>query len=361
MSVFVPKSAETLLADGLAVAQAAGLAVTSWRVDDIARVLLKFAAETLGAREVMAAAFVDAGFLSTATEDWLTLLAYEVYDVTRVAATYATSTVSLTNSGGGYYEITPGSHTFRSALSGVTYTATGSLTLAAGDSGTVTVSADTAGSDGSAGVDDIDEIVTTMLGVAITASTAAVGLDAQSDESLRTQCRATLGALSPNGPPDAYEYVARNPALTGTSEVTRAYAVTSGAGTVDVWVTGATGDVSAGAITLVQAAIDTYATPLTVDATVDNADEVLVDVTATVSGSVVPADVEDLCEAALGAMFAEIPIGGVVARSAIIAAIHGVLVAAGVSSPTVTLTAPAADIDLDDDEVARLDDVTVGT
>jgi hypothetical protein len=79
--------------------------------------------------------------------------------------------------------------------------------------GTLTLdfSADEAGSDSNAAAGEIDTLVTTMLGVTCSNDTlAALGIDEESDESLRERCRAKLGMLSPNGPARRYNAVVRD-------------------------------------------------------------------------------------------------------------------------------------------------------
>jgi phage-related baseplate assembly protein len=354
-SLFTVSPTARLLKGGLEIAQALGLPVTSWRVGDPTRALFKFLAEVLGAREPVAAAFAKSGFLSSAEGDWLTLLADELYGVERVEATHAVAVVTLTNTGGGYYELAAGDVTVKSSLSGATYHSTSAITLAAGGVGTIDVQADEPGSDGSAGQDEIDELVTTLLGVAITASSQAIGLDEQEDESLREQCRSTLGALSPDGPPDAYEYVARNPDLTGSTEVTRARSTyDSATGDVTVYVASATGAPSGGGVTAVQAAIDVWATPLTITATVEPAEELPVNVLASAGGTGIPATISDDAEQAIGALLAGLQIGSTIPWSTFVHALHSLLVAAGVRNPSVTITSPIADVVLTESQVATV-------
>ena len=203
-TLFVADTAARILTSGLEIAQALGLPVTSWRTDDPARALLKAVSEALGAREEIAAFFARSGFLSWAEGDWLTLLADELYGVERIAATQATSSVTLSNAGGGWYDLEPGDLRVRSSTSGVTYTSTEALSLhGVGATQTITVAADVDGSDGSAAANEIDPSKRCS-GVSVTASTAASN-DQQSDESAREQCRATLGACAPDRP--THEYV----------------------------------------------------------------------------------------------------------------------------------------------------------
>jgi phage-related baseplate assembly protein len=353
-TLFSSATAASILATGLEIAQALGLPVTSWRVDDSARALIKFAAEVLGDRETLAEVVIKGGFLSSAEDDWLTLLADEVYDVQRTEASYATSTITLNNGGGGYYEFSAGDLAVKSSLTDKTYQSSNAtiVTLAAGESKTISVTADEAGSDSAAGTDEIDTLVTTVPGVTITASTVATASDKQSDASLRIQCRATLGALSPNGPPDAYEYVARNSDLTGVDDVTRAKALENTSdGTVVVYVASSSGAVAGASVTAVQTALELWAEPLCIQATATNSSAHTIDVTATVSGGGVPATLSADVSAALATLFSEIEIGGTVALSALYATIHGYLVAQGVTSPTVTITAPTGDTALAAGEV----------
>lgn len=354
-SLMVAETASRVLSRGLAIASALGLPVTSWRVGDPTRTSFEYLAEILAARESIAVEHVKASWLSTAEGDWLTLLAREVYGVERVSATYAAPSVTLTNSGGGYYPIEPGDITVRSTATGQTYHNTSGGTLSAGTTITLDFVADAPGSSSSVAADDIDELVTTLLGVSIVGSGAAVGTDEQLDEPLRAQCRATLGALSPSGPRDAYEYVARAPDLTGTTEVTRATSSEdSVTGDVQLYVAGAAGAVSAGAVSAVADAVEQWTRPLTVTATVASATAVPVTVAATVRGSGIPATYADDAEAAVVALLGSVRIGGLLARSAIVSELHRLLVDAGVASPSVTLSSPAADVTLGEGEVPTL-------
>jgi hypothetical protein len=361
-TLFTVETLDSLLATGLSVAAALGLPVTSWRVDDPTRALFSALAEYLAEREALQGFFIRSGFLSWATGDWLRVLASEVYGVDVPDAAPASTTVDLLNSGAGWYDLGVGEFRVRSTSSGVTYTSTEALSLhGAGATQTLDVVADVDGSEGSAALDEIDAFETILLGVTITGSAAAIGVDVPSDEETREQCRATRGALSPNGPADAYEYVARNATLTGAASVTRAHATEDAPNlVVTVYVATASGAPSGADVTLVQSALDVWATPLTATATAVAASEVAQAITATVTGGDVPADVEALAEAALGAMFAALPIGPcTLARSAVYAAIHGVLVTAGVTNPVVALSVPATDVTLTAGQVATLGTVTV--
>src|SRR5689334_15006781 len=88
--------------------KAAGVPVTSWQEGAVVRTLIAIiAAIFAGFTEVIAVA-TRSGFLDLAEGIWLTVLAYYVYGVTRIEATFATGKVTLTNTGGGLFDMEPG-------------------------------------------------------------------------------------------------------------------------------------------------------------------------------------------------------------------------------------------------------------
>lgn len=311
----VAQSKAAIYTVALSVAETLGLPVTSWQPGDPTRSTYHVVAEVLGTLEQVVVSYIGAGFLDSSSGDWLTYLAKQVFDVDRIEATYAGTPLTLTNAGGGVYVLDPGDLTVKASGSGATYRNTAGGTLSGGGTLTLDVVADEAGSASSAGAGDIDTMVTGLLGVTCSNATAAVGTDAESDASLRQRCRDKLGALSPNGPRAAYAYVARTPALAGTSAVTRTRVFTDPAtGVVTVYLAGPSGAVLEADRALVEEAILTNAAPLTVTPDVVSADDLTVPVTYTLwvykrvnktSGAI-----ESAVEAALAAMFAARPIGG---------------------------------------------------
>lgn len=301
----------------LDVATTLGLPVTSWLPGDPTRSDYHVVAEELEAVELVIANFVASGFLDHAEDFWLTLLADQVFDVQRTSAAYATCTILLTNAGGGYFNPQPGDITVKSSTSDQTYHTTDGGTLASGPGTTLEldVVADVAGSAGSASIAEINTLVTTMLSVTVSNTTAATAVDEESDQALRARCRAKLGSLSPNGPRDAYVYVATTPSLSGTPNVTRARAFAdSPTGLVTLYLAGPSGAVAGADRTLVEAGIVAYATPLTITPTVLSATNVIVAVTYQLwlyaSVGVTAAEAQVAVEAALDAMFVSRPIGG---------------------------------------------------
>ena len=360
-TLFTAETAARILSAGLELASALGLPVTSWRVGDPSRTLFRFVADQLAIRDELASTFIRSGFLHSSTGDWLTLVASEVYGVERVEATYATPTVTLTNGGGGVYAREAGEVIVKASSTGVTFRSTEALALALGPgtSQTIAFVADSAGSDGTVGVNDIDEIVSTMLGVTITASTAAVGIDEQSDSSLVEECESTLGALSPNGPPDAYNAVVLNSSLTGRTDITRAITIADASdGTVTVYIAGDSGAVSGAAVAAAQSAVELWATPACITPTVVSATNAPQTVEYSVSCDGFPASAEADIEAFVAAHFAALAIGGYVSESALVTVAQTYLVEAGATDVEVTLVSPTGG-DLADGYVATVDSVTV--
>ena len=171
------------------------------------------------------------------------------------------------------------------------------------------------GSGSSAAATDIDDLVTTLLEVTVSNPTAATGIDAEEDEALRDRCRNKLGSLSPNGPADAYDYVALTPELTGTTNVTRSRTLADSAtGDVTQYYAGPSGAVAGADVTLVNDAIQQWALPLTITHTGTSASNVVVAVTYQLwiyeaVGETVAA-IETAVETALGVVMATQPIGG---------------------------------------------------
>lgn len=317
-SLLIQETKAAIYAKGLAIANLLGLPVSSWQAGDPTRSQFHLESEMLSSLESVVAGYIASGFLDYAHGEWLKICAKQFFNVDVPSATFATTDVVLTNGGGGYYpDIIAGDITVKSTISGKTYRNTTGGTLAAGPATTLTITvvADDAGSASSAGAGEIDDLVTSLLGVTCTNPTAAVGVDEQDEATTRTQCRDKLGSFSPNGPKEAYSYVARNASLTGTSDVTRVRVYSDSAtGDVTVYIAGAGGAVSAPVLALVEAAILQWATPLCITPTVLSATNVVVPVPYTLwiykSCNKTAAEVAADVQTALEGMFVGRPIGG---------------------------------------------------
>jgi phage-related baseplate assembly protein len=350
----------------LSIAAGLGLPVTSWRAGDPTRSVYHVLAEEIETRDITASTYAKSGFLDSSEGDWLTLLADQVYNVQREEATAAADTLVLTNTEGGVYSWDAGDLVFRSSANGKTYHNTTSGTLSeVGETIEVGFVADEAGSDSALAEDELDEIVTAMPGVDITSSGAASAADAEEDEALRVRCRASTGALSPNGPSDAYSFVATTSALTGNTETDRVYVdAESTTGDVTVYCAGSDGAVSGAAITAVTDALARYATPLTVTLNVVAATEVTqnvdVDVVLKASLGLAQATAEAAIAQAIEDMINVYPVGGVSGffyRDAIRGAIFSVY--GPVDTVNIDVNTPAAPVAMAVDEVLVPGTITV--
>lgn len=357
--LFTALTAAKVYATALEIAEAFGLPVTSWRDGDPTKTLLEFCARILTEREGWTIELAKSAFLSTASGAWLTILALEVYGVNRALATYATPTVTITNAGGGRYVISNGSHTFKCSATGITYHSANETPIEVVPGGTYTIElvADVAGSDGTVGVNDVDSIVTTMLQVSIVSSTASSARDEESDDALKSRCRASTGALSPDGPRDAYEFVVLNSELTGVTDITRALTIDdSDTGHVRVLLAGPSGPVLGSSVTAAQLAVDKWAAPWTVTATVENTSVMTQDIAVSINQEL-PPDAEGTVSDAIAGLFANADIGAPIAHDAIRSAIRVALALS--PSATVTLTTPAGDVDPGETATVRVGTVNL--
>lgn len=345
-ALIVAATADAILTRVLEVAAAVGLPVDTWRAGDPTRALFKGLADTTAERDAVQAEFAKGASIQTAEGDWATIRALETFNVERDEATFAAPTVVIDNAGGGVFEFEPGGIVFSASATGATFTNQELVSIAALTSGiSILLVAQQSGSAGTVAADDIDGIVSPpigALGVSIVSSTAAIGVDEQSDAGLRQECAETLGSFSPNGPADAYAYAAKNSDLTGVTGILRAKASGDNTtGTVTVYAATGTAAIDAGTVSAIQDAIDIWATPLCTLATVQSGTPVDQDIT--ISG--VAADFRDAVEAAWTEHFLLIDFGGEVNVSALEGVAFAAMVSNGAdpaaANPVVSV--PAAD------------------
>ncbi len=372
LTLLVQETKAAIYQRGLDICTSIGLPVTSWQAGDPVRSLLHLEAYTLEALEAMVVGYIKSGFLDYATGTWLKVLAEQVFGVTVPAATYATTTVVLTNSAsGGLYPIIAGDLTFKNSVTGATYhntTPTTVTNLSPSSTLSVTVVADLAGSAGSAGAGEIDTLVTARDGVTCTNATAATGIDEQDEEVTRVTCREKLDFLSPDGARGAYSYVAKNSDFGGTPAITRTRVYgDSTTGIVTVYLAGPSGGSSAADVALATTAIVTWATPLCITPVIAAATNVTVPVTYSLwlykSCGKTVTEVRASVLAALQAMFATVPIGGDVVAPATTGKLYQSDVAATIIRAIpegfrVTVSAPSGDTALTNGQVAVLGTVT---
>lgn len=365
-TLFEPKTRDQILEQILGVAQAVGLPIEAWQEGSVGRQLMTVFAQKLADYSQVGALAAGGGLLGYAEGDWLTLLAQELYLIDRIPATSGTCSVLLTNSSGVAYVLAAGDVRVVNGATGATYTSTGGGSLGAGGSLTLTVQADEPGTASNAAVGAINALVTPLLGVTVSNTTACVGTDEETDAALVERCRDSLGRASPNGPAEAYSYFAKtatrsaDDTLIGVTRVN----VEQGELTVTVYVADSDGPIETADLADVNTAIQENCVPTGYTATVVNATAVTVPVTSTVylspGSSLSIADLTAAVEERLTAYFSAAPIGGYVVSGGFIfqSAIIGEIFQAAPDIIKVVLSAPAADVPLDPNEVAVLGAVT---
>jgi len=315
-----------------------GIRADLWNQGGAASTILTVVATTFAGFTATMAAALGAGFLPTASGAWLVLLAYYVYGVVAVPATFATGFVTLTNTGGGIYTWQPGQLIIGNVnKSTVQYSNVNVVTLGAATAfGPMVVAgiqaqANLLGSAGNANPGDASALVTSAVGVTATNPGAIVGQDAQSDASVRTTCLAKLSALSVRNPRNAYLWAVTTalnagvpvninrvqvlaPGATYVSGVPLSPPAAGSPGTVTVYCASPSGTPSSGDLAAAGANIEANVRAEGVTASVLAATAVTYTKTLTIwyqaSANLTAAAVQAAAATAVTAYFASYPIGG---------------------------------------------------
>lgn len=371
-TLLVPVTRDQNFASLLGIASGLGLETETWHSGDPTRETLYAVAIEAELKEALIGDTIRGGYLDLSGDDWLTLLARYRFNVERRAATKATTPIRLTNqSAAAFNDIAPGDITARNSTTKATYRSTtgGDLAGGIGETLDIEVEAEIAGSGGTSGAGEIDELVTALPNVTVTNLTAAIGTDAESDAALIERCRAKFQSLSPAGPKAAYHFAATSPELNGGASVTRTRVVAdSDTGQVTVYLANDSGPVSSGDRDLAEEAIETWANPLCIDCTVLAATAQSQAITYTLwiydSVALTNAKVQDLIQTALEEEFKRIPVGGDIIPPATTGKLYQgrviatILAAVAGHGFRVVLATPAADVDLDPSAVLTLGVVT---
>ncbi len=307
----------------LSALETMGMPARSWRQGGALRTILRTVAISYAGFTSVMSEFAKAGFLDTAQAGWLTLLARYVYGVTRRPSTFATGYVLFTNVGGAIYDGSNAGAGTVQVLATVAgkvkvYVTQEDLALSSpGDTQSVLVQAQEAGSASSAAPTLVNALQTQLLGVTVSNPLSVVGSDEQTDENLRETCRNKLAALSLLGPRGAYFYAVDVALRIDGSPVDinrRNVATDTTTGVVTVYCAAPTGAPLAEDLTAVRASVEVWARPDSVTAVVVGATPVAFAKSLTVWAKATPglvaASVQSAVEAALVSMIAEYPIGG---------------------------------------------------
>lgn len=316
--LLVPLTEEQFKAKAYELAEQLELPVTSWVSGAPTRVVIAILSKIYGGFIApLLVTITKSGFVDDAEAGWLTFLSKKSYDVDRIEATFATTVELVSNSGGGDYDFDPGDLVFLNSTTDVTYRNVAAVSIDPLQSNVpVEIQADVAGSAGNAAPGEIDTLVTTVLGLTCTNPDAAIGQDAESDTELRERDRLSLGALSPNGPPDVYRYIALTPALNGDANIDRVKVIpATGELTVTVILAAPGGSPTPGDVDLVDDAYALLATPEVVTVSTEGCGEepLTYGVTLHVSAAANLSDPEweELAKTTLVDYVNSLPIGGI--------------------------------------------------
>jgi hypothetical protein len=366
--LFVGKTTDQILASMLQVGSQLGFPITAWQSDDAGRELLFIFADQVSTYSDLSSISAGGGLLDYANGAWLTLLAFQLYDVSRIDATFGTCTVRLTNAGAVQYVIAPGEARFSletGTHAGATYTNTTGGTLNPGSTLDLVIQADESGTDSNAPVGTITGMVTPLLDVTVVNTTPLVATDTETDPALRIRCRESLAKASPNGPADAYSYYAKSTVRSDGSNVgiTRVSTV-DGDGSVVVYLANSAGEVDEDDVDLVDASIQANVVPTGITASVASATGLDVDVQATVylgQGTTLSSlQAQQAILAQLTSYFEQVPIGGYIISGGgggkvfLEALVGQIFQAAPGQILQVVITVPGGDVSVNSNEVPVL-------
>lgn len=394
MSVLDDLIAETTLEQAkarvLSVCKAAKLSVSAWVEGDpseqwfqvVATIYFLVAATV---RDSNRAHFLelssDPGDLDPTVDPspgWLSAKGKSDFNTPRTQNTFASGFVTMTNGGGSTHVFGPEQLTFQNSASGKTYRnpydpslylgASKAITLAPGGAVTVPVRAEEVGTASNAASGEIDTLQSSLSGVTVSNASPVLGTDRESREAYIDRCHLAAAATSPNGPADAYRYIALNTNADGSLgtpddgktkvNVTRVRVTKdSSYGIVNVYLASPSGPATSPDVLAVAENIKNNAVPDGVTVNVYAATGVNVTVTGTVFATAVPGlttgAITTAASAAEVAFFSAIPVGGF-DGALYVEKIGAVAVQSHPQSYNCVLTDPPSDVPLDVSEVAVL-------
>jgi len=367
-SLITPSTRAQMLESLLSIANTIGLTVTAWQSGQPVRTVLTTVSQKLSDLTQVAVEITRGGFGDLLSSDeWADQWAYSGYNVERVVAEPATTdSYELTNASATQYDLDPGELIVAHNVTGKTYRNTQAISILANDTTVIEIAADEVGTASNAAPGAIETLVTTYDGVTGTNPEACLGADKEATPALVTRARAKFSSLSPAGPKNAYDYVARSPDLSPTSTpITRTNTVADPTtGEVSTYLATATGSPSGGDVAIVQTAFDEKVEPWCTKSTAVASADLTIPVTYTawVSGTnLTQAQLETIFATALAAYFAALPIGGVIVDAGGTVYKDSLSQVIGQATPgvvRVTISAPAADVSVNPNEVPVLGTVT---
>lgn len=320
-----PITADDIFAKVVQTLESVNIPAGDWRDGGVAKTIVYSCCSYAADGVALVSSIVKGFFLAYAEGDFLSNHAEDVYSVIRIAATFATGQVTLTNSGGAVYTISANTLVVSASNTGARYMVTQDFVLpAATVSGsvvtpatlTVNVRAIASGASSSVAPAEIDTLETPLRGVTVANASSIIGRDAEGDDALRKRCLLKKGTWSPFGPRDAYEYAALSATLTdGTpTNITRvAISRYSSTGTVTVTCATPSGTPSSDELNAVRTNCEAIARPDSVTLIVQGAVQHATthSITLWANGGASSTVLLANAQAALGAFYASYPIGGI--------------------------------------------------
>ncbi len=360
-----PLTADEAFAELLVIAAEEGLSTTSWQSGQPIHTFLRVISEKFADITVVLAEIAKGGYGDLLPSDsWADLWSVSRFNVTRTEAEAATGQLTLTNTSATEYTKAIGEVIFGHATTGKTYRNVSAIVIpASGTLEEVDIAADEVGTDSNAATGAVTVMVVSLTGVACTNPEPVLGSDDETTPALVTRARTKLSALSPNGPKEAYHYIATTPEFSdvGTAITRTRVDADDATGEVTVYLATANGAAEAGDVVIVQAAFDEWAEPWCTTSTAAAASEVTQAVTYRVwvrGSSLTSTQIAAAVDDALADFFAGLEVGGtVIAPASGKLYVEALRQAIGQATPgiqQVTITVPADDLAMDPEDVAVL-------
>ena len=353
----------------LSTATLLGLPATSWQSGGVARTILAIMARTLSVGSTVLSVVAKGAYLGLATGDWLTNLAERNFNVIRNPATRAQGPVILFNSTPNAITVAAGELVVSNPLTGKTYTNQADYVSVGMDTVVLTFAADGEGSAWNAQAMQINQVVTSLIGVNCTNTVALIGADQETDAALTLRAAQSFALLSPLGPKDIYRAVLMDRVLTPTLDAVNRVIVypNYATGRITVVAAGTAGALSVGDVAIAQASVEKWAEPQCIIATVESGSDFVVDVTLTIKTkgeSRTQAQMLAIVQTALGEFINDLPIGGLIIAPSFTGRVDLTAMGAAVFGASKTIkdvdfALPTGDIVLMPNNVARLGTVTL--
>ncbi len=374
--LITPEDRDSVLATLLAVSALLNAPTTSWQEGAPLLTMLTTAAQKLADLSVVAVDITKGGFGELLPSDaWADRWALSRFNVIRdpaVAAAGPLTIVADASAAGHTYAI--GEIIVAHATTHQTYRNSAPVTIV--PSTTITLqafAADAPGSAGTAAPGSVTVLVSTIVGLTITNPVSWLGADAETTPAFVTRARSKLGALSPNGPKDVYDYVAKTRffpdgtpcCLTSVPNTRTRTVVDESTGVIHVYCATAAGAPSGGDIAITQAAIDAFAEPWGDTATAIAGTPVVVNITYQVwvqGTNLTSLQIQTKIATALALWFSTLPFGGYVippdTGDVYVEALEQVIASAVPGTLRAVVSVPASAVPLAPNQIGQLGSIT---